>query len=256
MTVNQFYTFVDDLVQTNLEMVDVLSGRSCKIPLESNITLDTLRFEVNTLLLLLLLLLFIISIQVTQSLGIANENQILLCDSPASKSKLRTQEDLIFFLRCSSKTLGPIIIYVIDKSIITGNSTLNIQFPSLSELNDLLSKCDTVKRNVNGQLKTQDMSLPNVCVSVVKDMGKNQEFQMKALQAFAYFMGTSQESYEVAKNRFETNFKVLEAKVSFLADSVLMDLETLKSNQQYSQQVNNNNMLLCLICLFICLFIG
>ena len=53
MTVNQFYTFVDDLVQTNLEMVDVLNGRSCKIPLESNVNLETLRFEVNKCLLLL-----------------------------------------------------------------------------------------------------------------------------------------------------------------------------------------------------------
>ena len=47
MTVNQFYTFVDDLVQTNLEMVDVLNGRSCKIPLESNVTLQTIQFEVS-----------------------------------------------------------------------------------------------------------------------------------------------------------------------------------------------------------------
>ena len=49
MTVNQFYTFVDDLVQTNLEMVDVLNGRSCKIPLESSVSLDTIKFEVRYL---------------------------------------------------------------------------------------------------------------------------------------------------------------------------------------------------------------
>ena len=48
MTVNQFYTFVDDLVQTNLEMVDVVNGRSCKIPLESTVTLQTIQFEVST----------------------------------------------------------------------------------------------------------------------------------------------------------------------------------------------------------------
>ena len=124
-----------------------------------------------------------------------------------------------------------------------------------------MSKCDTVKRNVNGHIKTEDMSLPNICVSVVKDMGKNQELQMKALQSFAYFMTTSQDSYEAAKNRFETNFRVLEAKVSFLADSVLMDLETLKCDQQYKQQVNNNNnsriyfILMLFVCSFVCLFV-
>ena len=132
-----------------------------------------------------------------------------------------------------------------------------------------MSKCDTVKRNVNGHIKTEDMSLPNICVSVVKDMGKNQELQMKALQSFAYFMTTSQDSYEAAKNRFETNFRVLEAKVSFLADSVLMDLETLKCDQQYKQQVNKNNnnnnnnnnnsriyfILMLFVCSFVCLFV-
>ena len=130
------------------------------------------------------------------------------------------------------------MIYILDKNVVLGNATINIQFESLSELNDILTKCDTSKRNVNGELKTYDMSLPGICVSVIKDMGKNQELQMKALQAFAYFTTTAQDSYEGAKNRFHTKFGVLEAKVSFLSDCLHMDLESLKNVDQYRQQVN------------------
>ena len=129
------------------------------------------------------------------------------------------------------------MIYVIDKCIVIGNSTISIQFSSLTELNELLLKCDTIKRNANGELKTYDMSLPNICVSVVKDMGKNQELQMKALQSFAYYMSTAQDSYLEAKNNFETKFKVLEAKVSFLADCLMIDIENLNGSQIYQPQV-------------------
>ena len=181
------------------------------------------------------------------------DNQILLCDSPASKSKLTSQEDLLFFLRCATKNLGPIIIYVIDKCVVLGNSTINIQFSSLAELNEMLLKCDTIKRNANGEIKTYDMSLPNICMSVVKDMGKNQELQMKALQAFACFMSTAQDSYVAARNKFETKFQFLEAKVSFLADCLMMDIENLKNNQIYQQQVTC--LFVLFVCLFVCLFI-
>ena len=139
------------------------------------------------------------------------------------------------------------MIYVIDKCIVIGNSTISIQFSSLTELNELLLKCDTIKRNANGELKTYDMSLPNICVSVVKDMGKNQELQMKALQSFAYYMSTAQDSYLEAKNNFETKFKVLEAKVSFLADCLMIDIENLNGSQIYQPQV------ILFVYLFICL---
>ena len=155
----------------------------------------------------------------------------------------------MFFLRCATKNLGPIIIYVIDKYVIVGNTTVSIQFSSLTELNDLLLKCDSIKRNADGDLKSYDMSLPNICVSVVKDLGKNQELLLKALHAFAYFVTTAQDRYFEAKNNFETNFKVLEAKVSFLADCLVMDIDSLNYSETCQIQVS-----LVFVCLSVCLF--